>query len=28
VLAGSDGTPTARTEAILRQGQALDLVER
>jgi tRNA1(Val) A37 N6-methylase TrmN6 len=28
VLAGSDGTPTAQTEAILRQGQALDLVER
>jgi tRNA1(Val) A37 N6-methylase TrmN6 len=28
VLAGSDGTPAAQTEAILRQGQALDLVER
>jgi tRNA1(Val) A37 N6-methylase TrmN6 len=28
VLAASDGTPTARTEAILRQGAALDLVER
>jgi tRNA1(Val) A37 N6-methylase TrmN6 len=28
VLAGPDGTPTARTEAILRQGNALDLVER
>jgi tRNA1(Val) A37 N6-methylase TrmN6 len=28
VLAEPDGTPTARTEAILRQGNALDLVER
>jgi tRNA1(Val) A37 N6-methylase TrmN6 len=28
VLAGSDGTPTARIEAILRQGEALDLIER
>ncbi len=28
VLAASDGTPTARTEAILRQGVALDLIER
>jgi tRNA1(Val) A37 N6-methylase TrmN6 len=28
VLAASDGTPTAQTEAILRQGQALDLIER
>jgi tRNA1(Val) A37 N6-methylase TrmN6 len=28
VLAGSDGTPTAQTEAILRHGHALDLVER
>jgi tRNA1(Val) A37 N6-methylase TrmN6 len=28
VLAGPDGTPTAWTEAILRQGQALELIER
>jgi tRNA1(Val) A37 N6-methylase TrmN6 len=28
VLAEPDGTPTARAEAILRQGDALDLVER
>jgi tRNA1(Val) A37 N6-methylase TrmN6 len=28
VLAASDGTPTAQTEAILRQGEALDLIER
>jgi tRNA1(Val) A37 N6-methylase TrmN6 len=28
VLAASDGTPTAQTEAILRQGKALDLIER
>jgi tRNA1(Val) A37 N6-methylase TrmN6 len=28
VLAAADGTPTAGTEAILRQGDALDLVER
>jgi tRNA1(Val) A37 N6-methylase TrmN6 len=28
VLAASDGTPTAQTEAILRQAQALDLIER
>ena len=28
VLAASDGTPTARIEAILRQGEALDLIER
>jgi tRNA1(Val) A37 N6-methylase TrmN6 len=28
VLAGSDGTPAAQSEAILRQGHALDLIER
>jgi tRNA1(Val) A37 N6-methylase TrmN6 len=28
VLAASDGTPTAQTEAILRQGRALELIER
>jgi tRNA1(Val) A37 N6-methylase TrmN6 len=28
VLAASDGTPTTRIEAILRQGEALDLIER
>jgi tRNA1(Val) A37 N6-methylase TrmN6 len=28
VLAGTDGRPMARTEAILRQGTALDLIER
>jgi tRNA1(Val) A37 N6-methylase TrmN6 len=28
VLAASDGTPTAQTEAILLQGKALDFVER
>jgi tRNA1(Val) A37 N6-methylase TrmN6 len=28
LLAASDGTPTGETEAILRQGEALDLIER
>jgi tRNA1(Val) A37 N6-methylase TrmN6 len=28
MLAASDGTPTAQTEALLRQGVALDLIER